>query len=123
MSGLWIAFTVRYITSQTQTNNLLYAIDFSKPYGQYIIDSVCEQCNSAYLELNNFKGDVHFIGFSLGGIIAYDVATMQWLQEDGCPPWKESDVECQKPDIHVPPLNFKIRSLFTCGSPIGNIIS
>lgn len=89
-------------------------IDFSKPYGQYIIDSVCEQCNSAYEE-SDFKGDVHFIGFSLGGIIAYDIASMQWSKEDGSPPWVKS---CQRPDIQVPHLKFNVLSLFTCGSPI-----
>ncbi|KAI8389263.1 DDHD domain-containing protein [Blakeslea trispora] len=113
---------VRLTTNEWLMDCLYY---FSKPHGQYIIDSVCNQCNSAYLqhklEHPDFKGDVHFIGFSLGGIIAYDIASMQWLQEDGLPPWNESsnkEIICKTPDIQVPLLDFKIRSVFTCGSPI-----
>ncbi|KAG2235931.1 hypothetical protein INT48_004261 [Thamnidium elegans] len=102
--------------------------NFSKPHGQYIIDSVCKQCDVAYqnhkLEYPEFDGHVHFIGFSLGGIIAYDVASMQWFNQDGLPPWKNkltSEQTCQMPDISVPQLQFKIRYVFTCGSPIDYI--
>lgn len=59
----------------------------------------------------NFKGHVHFIGFSLGGIIAYDIASMQWFKEDGVPPWENMN-------MIVPRLDFKIQHVFTCGSPI-----
>jgi hypothetical protein len=70
------------------------------------------------MEYPDFNGDVHFIGFSLGGIISYDIASMQWLaEEDGNPPWVSN--EGQTPDLIVPKLDFKIRYLFTCGSPIG----
>jgi hypothetical protein len=47
---------------------------------------------------------------------------MQWLAEDGNPPWvlnKQEEMACQTPDLIVPKLDFKIRYLFTCGSPIG----
>ncbi|KAI8346914.1 DDHD domain-containing protein [Choanephora cucurbitarum] len=113
---------VRLTTNEWLMDCLYY---FSKPHGQYIIDSVCNQCNAAYLQHKSdhpgFKGDVHFIGFSLGGIIVYDIASMQWLQEDGLPPWHDTGLEepvCRTPDIKVPLLDFKIRSVFTCGSPI-----
>lgn len=48
---------------------------------------------------------------------------MQWLNQDGVPPWKSkitNEPTCQIPDISVPQLQFKIRYVFTCGSPIGN---
>lgn len=87
---------------------------------------MCQQCNTAYIqhkrEFPNLDIQVHFIGFSLGGIIAYDIASMQWLDEDGLPPWKSLELDklsCPTPDLIVPLLKFKVRSLFTCGSPIG----
>ncbi|KAI8332032.1 DDHD domain-containing protein [Chlamydoabsidia padenii] len=116
---------------------------FSKPYGQCIIDTVCQQCNEAYrqhvetwpdFEKNN--GQVHMIGFSLGGVIGYDIASMQWNKEkDGPAPspnhhqqhdpamfLKDTDTllyyHQSKPDLQVPLLEFPIRCLFTCGSPI-----
>lgn len=104
------------------------SIDFSKPHGQYIIDSVCKQSNTAYiqhkLEFPDLDIQVHFIGFSLGGIIAYDIASMQWSDEDGLPPWQHTELDklsCPTPDLIVPQLDFKVRSLFTCGSPIGKL--
>lgn len=96
---------------------------FTKPYGQHIINHVVKTCSEAYEDYVSshpgFNGHVHFIGFSLGGIIAYDIASMQWSEhEDGLPPWAKGDVS-NTPDITVPPLGFKIKSIFTCGSPIG----
>ncbi|CEG80935.1 hypothetical protein RMATCC62417_15196 [Rhizopus microsporus] len=95
---------------------------FTKPYGQHIINHVVKTCSEAYEDYVSshpgFNGHVHFIGFSLGGIIAYDIASMQWSEhEDGLPPWAKGDVS-NTPDITVPPLGFKIKSIFTCGSPI-----
>lgn len=68
------------------------------------------------------KGHIHLVGFSLGGISAYDIASMQWFEEDGLPPWdiiQEDEKTCKTPDIQVPKLDFKITCVFTCGSPIG----
>ncbi|CEG73851.1 hypothetical protein RMATCC62417_09150 [Rhizopus microsporus] len=95
---------------------------FTNPYGQHIINHVVKTCSKAYEDYVSshpgFNGHVHFIGFSLGGIIAYDIASMQWSEhEDGLPPWAKGDVS-NTPDITVPPLGFKIKSIFTCGSPI-----
>ncbi|CAO3593873.1 unnamed protein product [Absidia cylindrospora] len=111
---------------------------FSKPYGQCIIDTVCQQCNDAYrqhvttwpdFESNN--GQVHMVGFSLGGIIGYDIASMQWKEcEDGPAPWhnpssppcllmnKPNIYQRRTPDLQVPILDFPLRCLFTCGSPV-----
>ncbi|ORZ04631.1 DDHD domain-domain-containing protein [Absidia repens] len=123
---------------------------FSKPYGQCIIDTVCQQCNDAYrqhvtdwpdFESNN--GQVHMVGFSLGGIIGYDIASMQWKEsEDGPAPWhmppsspspsptsqpnhdpfllmnKPNLYQRRTPDLQVPVLDFPLRCLFTCGSPV-----
>lgn len=51
---------------------------------------------------------------------------MQWLDEDGIPPWQDKlttdELSCLTPDIVVPQFDFKIKSIFTCGSPIGNNI-
>lgn len=113
---------VRLTTNDWLMDCLYY---FSKPHGQFIVDSVCKQCNTAYIqhkrEFPDLDIQVHFIGFSLGGIIAYDIASMQWLDEDGLPPWQSLELDklsCPTPDLIVPQLKFKVRSLFTCGSPI-----
>lgn len=103
--------------------------DFTKPHGQRIIDTICEQCNEAYAkhveEFPDFvsnKGQVHMMGCSLGGIAAYDILAHQWREEDGRPPWEtieEQTYVIKKPEINVPMLDFNVRLLFTCGSPVG----
>ncbi|RUS14253.1 hypothetical protein BC937DRAFT_94103 [Endogone sp. FLAS-F59071] len=74
------------------------------------------------------NGTVHIIGFSLGGICAYDILSEQWEPEDGVPPWEEELPEevtetsgplLRRLDVTVPKLPFRVKSLFTCGSPIG----
>ncbi|GAB5587875.1 hypothetical protein Unana1_02775 [Umbelopsis nana] len=116
---------VRLVTNHWVMDCLYY---FTKPHGQHIIDTICEQCNEAYakhieefpdFEANN--GQVHMMGCSLGGIAAFDILAHQWTEEDGRPPWEsveEQDFVVKKPDIHVPKLDFKVRFLFTCGSPV-----
>ncbi|KAG0162684.1 hypothetical protein DFQ28_010452 [Apophysomyces sp. BC1034] len=116
---------VRLATNDWVMDSLYY---FTRPHGQCIIDTICDQCNHAYqthlIEYPDFidnQGQVHIVGCSLGGIAAYDIASMQWFEEDGQPPWEvveESDYVCRKPDVCVPRLDFKLRYLFTCGSPI-----
>ncbi|KAI8099160.1 DDHD domain-containing protein [Halteromyces radiatus] len=123
---------VRLATNHWLMDCLYY---FSKPYGQCIIDTVCQQCNDAYRqhvanwpEFTENGGQVHMIGFSLGGVIGYDIASMQWFPEqDGPAPWHHLSTDssinnnpyyCYKPDIHVPLLDFQLRYLFTCGSPV-----
>ncbi|KAI8884731.1 hypothetical protein K501DRAFT_332419 [Backusella circina FSU 941] len=116
---------VRLATNHWLMDCLYY---FTKPHGQHIINSICYECNLAYkqhvIDYPDFienKGHIHFIGFSLGGISAYDIASMQWLEEDGLPPWdvvEEDERTCKTPDIQVPKLDFKITCVFTCGSPI-----
>jgi hypothetical protein len=82
------------------------------------------------------------VGFSLGGVIGYDIASMQWdLAKDGTMPSPQQQQQQHdpsaflkntntllhyhqsKPDLQVPLLEFPIRCLFTCGSPIGKSIS
>lgn len=109
---------------------MLTILDFTKPHGQCIIDTICDQCNGAYqahVEENpEFQGHVHMIGFSLGGVACYDILSMQWsLEEDGTPPWenvKPDPYICAKPDVNIPKLAFKVQNLFTCGSPIGEFV-
>lgn len=103
--------------------------DFTKPHGQRIIDTICEQCNEAYekhvIEFPDFEsnnGQVHMMGCSLGGIAAFDILAQQWNEDDGRPPWESVEEQAyvvKKPDIHVPKLDFKVQSLWTCGSPVG----
>ncbi|KAI9030094.1 DDHD domain-containing protein [Phycomyces nitens] len=101
---------------------------FTKPHNQCIIDTICDQSNKIYndhlADHPDFKenqGQVHMVGFSLGGIAGYDIASSQWLPEDGLPPWdgvQDQKYVCARPDVKVPKLDFPIKSLFTCGSPI-----
>ncbi|KAI8575877.1 hypothetical protein K450DRAFT_259601 [Umbelopsis ramanniana AG] len=116
---------VRLVTNHWVMDCLYY---FTKPHGQRIIDTICEQCNDAYenhiVEFPDFvsnKGQVHMMGCSLGGIAAFDILAQQWNEEDGRPPWEsveEQGLVIRKPEINVPKLNFNVSSLFTCGSPV-----
>ncbi|KAM3588930.1 hypothetical protein VKS41_001357 [Umbelopsis sp. WA50703] len=86
------------------------------------------KCNEAYAkhveEFPDFisnNGQVHMMGCSLGGIAAYDILAHQWNDEDGKPPWEAVEEQAyvvKKPDINVPKLDFNVRFLFTCGSPV-----
>ncbi|CAO3650923.1 unnamed protein product [Cunninghamella blakesleeana] len=119
---------VRLATNHWLMDCLYY---FSKPYGQSIINTVCQQFNNAYNQhiktypdfLDN-RGQCHIVGFSLGGVIAYDIASKQWKPEDGLEPQMTSSDNnpylCYEPyHIQVPTLDFPLKYLFTCGSPIG----
>lgn len=120
---------MRENASYTEGFDIKFFLDFTKPHGQCIIDTICDQCNGAYqahVEENpEFEGHVHMIGFSLGGVACYDILSMQWsLEEDGPPPWenvKPDPYVCAKPDVNIPKLEFKVQNLFTCGSPIGKV--
>ncbi|KAL0078001.1 DDHD domain-containing protein [Phycomyces blakesleeanus] len=101
---------------------------FTKPHNQCIIDTICEQSNKIYqkhlIDYPDFEenqGQVHMVGCSLGGVAGYDIASSQWLPEDGLPPWdgvQDKQYVCARPDVNVPKLDFNVKSLFTCGSPI-----
>ena len=60
------------------------------------------------------------IGFSLGGIAAYDILAMQKGNVHIEP---QDPYARMAPDICVPQLDFKVQHLFTCGSPIGMLPS
>ncbi|KAI9492948.1 DDHD domain-containing protein [Zychaea mexicana] len=126
---------VRLATNQWLMDCMYY---FSKPYGQFIIDAICRQCNTAYHD----HGDpehVHMIGFSLGGVAAYDILSMQWKNNSldtttttttttNAPPTQQQQQQqqqqqhepcmCATPNVCVPKLDFEVEHLFTCGSPI-----
>ncbi|KAJ2960748.1 hypothetical protein NQZ79_g3985 [Umbelopsis isabellina] len=116
---------VRLVTNHWMMDCLYY---FTKPHGQRIIDTICEQCNEAYAkhveEFPDFisnNGQVHMMGCSLGGIAAYDILAHQWKEGDGRPPWETIEEQAyvvKKPEITVPILDFNVRFLFTCGSPV-----
>ncbi|KAG2223763.1 hypothetical protein INT45_003487 [Circinella minor] len=134
---------VRLATNQWLMDCMYY---FSKPYGQFIINAICRQCNEAYHHYGNPK-HVHMIGFSLGGVAAYDILSTQWNHNDMmdeptattsptatttaasstdnndsllAPSQKEHE-SCfytTAPDICAPKLDFEVEHLFTCGSPL-----
>lgn len=57
-------------------------------------------------------------------MIAYDIASKQWKPEDGLEPHfnpsENNPYLCYEPyHIQVPMLDFPLKYLFTCGSPIG----
>ncbi|CAO3633011.1 unnamed protein product [Cunninghamella echinulata] len=119
---------VRLATNHWLMDCLYY---FSKPYGQCIIDTVCQQFDNAYDQhietypdfIDN-QGQCHIVGFSLGGVIAFDIASKQWKPEDGIEPQlnpsENNPYLCYEPyHIQVPMLKFPLKYLFTCGSPIG----
>ena len=89
------------------------------------------------------------IGFSLGGVAAYDILSMQWNHNDMMdePTTTAADATATPstataasstnnndslltqescfctttPSIWAPKLDFEVEHLFTCGSPLGNI--
>ena len=91
------------------------------------------------------------IGFSLGGVAAYDILSMQWNHNDvmdepttatadatatpstaTAAPSIDNNVDLlahepcfstTTPDIWAPKLDFEVEHLFTCGSPLGNYIN
>ncbi|KAG0178873.1 hypothetical protein DFQ28_006836 [Apophysomyces sp. BC1034] len=110
--------TIRLIENDYLADVLYY---FSKDRGQKIIDNVTRLLNTSYhnfLEKHpDFAGEVVMLGYSLGGVIMYDILAHQ--RE----PTPEDEPSYQKVDFDVPSLDFKPTYFFTLGSPLGAVLT
>ncbi|KAL1921881.1 uncharacterized protein VTP21DRAFT_10523 [Calcarisporiella thermophila] len=106
---------VRLMTNDWMFDAGYYVTNY---YGQVIVDTVVTKMNEAYAryieEHPDFEvagGEVSVIAFSLGGIVMYDILVNQ-----------DTDCIAGKFQLQIDKLNFKVRHLFTCGSPIAALI-
>ncbi|KAI7876852.1 hypothetical protein K492DRAFT_239541 [Lichtheimia hyalospora FSU 10163] len=111
--------TIRLIENEYLADILFY---FSKERGQSIIDYVTHLFNTSYhnfLEKHpDFAGKIAIIGYSLGGIITYDILSHQ--REPSSP---QEQAEYRKIDVKFPKLDFKPNYFFGFGSPLGAMLT
>ncbi|KAL1924230.1 uncharacterized protein VTP21DRAFT_7265 [Calcarisporiella thermophila] len=107
---------VRLLANEWISDVIYY---FTNEYGQVMVDIICKQLNEKYAEFlaenpdfETSGGEASVICFSLGGILMYDILAhqVQDVQTGGKYPHR------------VPKLDFKIKHLFTCGSPVAAVI-
>ncbi|KAI9262043.1 DDHD domain-containing protein [Sporodiniella umbellata] len=111
--------TIRLIENEYLADVLFY---FSKDRGQKIIDNVTHLFNTSYEHFMEnhpgFNGKIIILGYSLGGIISWDILCHQ---RDSLT--KEEQAQYNKLDISYTKLAFKPDYLFGLGSPIGAILT
>ncbi|KAI9024972.1 DDHD domain-containing protein [Phycomyces nitens] len=110
--------TVRLIENDYLADVLFY---FSKDRGQKIIDNVIHLFNTSYqnfLEKHpDFNGEIVILGYSLGGVIVYDILSHQRTPEP------EEEEAYSKLDIVYSKLVFKPTYFFGLGSPLGAVMT
>ncbi|KAI8886681.1 hypothetical protein K501DRAFT_243873 [Backusella circina FSU 941] len=111
--------TIRLIENDYLADVLFY---FSKDRGQKIVDNVTELFNTSYhnfMEKHpDFNGKIVIIGYSLGGIITWDILSHQRLSIK-----EEEEEDYKKLDFTFPKLDFKPHNFFGLGSPIGAVLT
>ncbi|KAI9256594.1 hypothetical protein BDA99DRAFT_516859 [Phascolomyces articulosus] len=111
--------TIRLIENEYLADILFY---FSKERGQSIVDNVTNLFNVSYhnfLEKHpDFNGKIVIIGYSLGGIITYDILSHQRQPET-----PEEEAEYRKIDVKYSKLDFKPSYFFGFGSPLAAMLT
>lgn len=111
--------TIRLIENDYLADVLFY---FSKDRGQNIIDNVTNLFNTSYhnfMEKHpNFDGKIVIMGYSLGGIIVWDILSHQRELKTQ----DEKDMY-KKMDINFAKLDFKPHFFFGLGSPVGAVLT
>ncbi|ORY93398.1 DDHD domain-domain-containing protein [Syncephalastrum racemosum] len=111
--------TIRLIENEYLADVLFY---FSKDRGQNITDNVTNLFNTSYnnfLEKHpDFKGKIAIIGYSLGGVITWDI-----LSHQRQPSSAEEEAEYAKVTNRYSPLDFKPDYFFGFGSPVGAVLT
>ncbi|KAI7854508.1 hypothetical protein BDC45DRAFT_127984 [Circinella umbellata] len=111
--------TIRLIENEYLADILFY---FSKERGQSIVDNVTNLFNVSYhnfLETHpDFNGKIVIIGYSLGGIITYDILSHQRQPET-----PEEESEYRKIDVKYSKLDFKPDYFFGFGSPLAAMLT
>lgn len=110
--------TIRLIENDYLADVLFY---FSKDRGQKIIDNVTNLFNTSYhnfMEKHpNFNGKIAIMGYSLGGIIVWDILSHQRDPQD------HETAMYDKMDIKFTKLDFKPNYFFGLGSPVGAVLT
>ncbi|RCI02114.1 hypothetical protein CU098_002103, partial [Rhizopus stolonifer] len=95
---------------------------FSKDRGQVIVDNVTRLFNTSYQNFMekhpNFNGKIAIMGYSLGGIITWDILSHQ--REPTTP---EETAMYNKLDVKFSKLDFKPNFFFGLGSPVGAVLT
>ncbi|CEP19262.1 hypothetical protein [Parasitella parasitica] len=110
--------TIRLIENDYLADVLFY---FSKDRGQKIIDNITNLFNTSYhnfMEKHpNFNGKIVIMGYSLGGIIVWDILSHQREPEE------HEAAMYDKMDINFSTLDFKPDYFFGLGSPVGAVLT
>lgn len=110
--------TIRLIENDYLADVLFY---FSKDRGQKIVDNVTNLFNTSYhnfMEKHpNFNGKIVIMGYSLGGIIVWDILSHQREPE------QHELAMYDKMDINFTKLDFKPNYFFGLGSPVGAVLT
>ncbi|KAI9249555.1 DDHD domain-containing protein [Sporodiniella umbellata] len=111
--------TIRLIENEYLSDVLFY---FSKDKGQQIIQHVTHLFNNAYQSFMKkhpyFDGKIVILGYSLGGVITWDILSHQRSLVNE----KEKEMY-QKVDFGCPKLLFKPDYFFGLGSPISAVLT
>lgn len=111
--------TIRLIENEYLADVLFY---FSKDKGQQIVDNVTHLFNTSYQHFMEkhpyFDGKIIILGYSLGGIITWDILSHQRQLE-----LQEEREMYQKLDINFSKLAFKPDYFFGLGSPISAVLT
>jgi hypothetical protein len=111
--------TIRLIENDYLADVLFY---FSKDRGQNIVNNVTSLFNTSYhnfIEKHpDFDGKIIIMGYSLGGIITWDI-----LSHQREPQTKQEIDMYSKLDVNFSKLDFKPHYFFGLGSPIGAVLT
>ncbi|OBZ85867.1 hypothetical protein A0J61_06081 [Choanephora cucurbitarum] len=111
--------TIRLIENDYLADVLYY---FSKDRGQKIVDNVTHLFNTSYQNFMEkhpkFEGKIAIIGYSLGGIITWDILSHQRTPEN-----EAEEAQYQKIDVKFSKLDFKPDYFFGLGSPVGAVLT
>ncbi|KAG0169641.1 hypothetical protein DFQ28_009016 [Apophysomyces sp. BC1034] len=111
--------TIRMVNNHYLSDVLYY---FSKDRGQSIINHVTAMFNQAYRHLitthPTFNGKIAIFGYSLGGLITWDI-----LSNQRQPTTPEEAAAMRKLEFQCPKLDFKPDYFFGIGSPLGALLT
>lgn len=111
--------TIRLIENDYLADVLFY---FSKDRGQNIVDNVTNLFNTSYHNFKekhpNFNGKIIILGYSLGGVIVWDI-----LSHQRSPANDQELAMYRKLDINFSTLDFKPDFFYGLGSPLGAVLT
>ncbi|KAI8092108.1 hypothetical protein BDF21DRAFT_490741 [Thamnidium elegans] len=111
--------TIRLIQNDYLADVLFY---FSKDRGQNIVNNVTNLFNTSYHNFKekhpNFDGKIIILGYSLGGVIVWDILSHQREPANDL----EKD-HYKKLDINFTKLDFKPHYFYGLGSPLGAVLT